>query len=143
MSLKIDNAESFGPGPHTVIDGGLEKAHVEGRFPGLKGTKILDLHGDRREITISGVLSASGSDTAGANAALAAIVAAVDALVLDANHTIVDAFGRTWTGCCMFSWKQVGERRGPTPAKSGSSTTYYVEQPYTSAWVQNDMTVQS
>ena len=144
MALTIDSAATFGPGPHTVNDGGLDKAHVEGRFPGLAGTKILSMRGDRREITISGVLVASSAtDADGANTALAEIVAAVDALVLDANHTIVDAFGRTWTGCCMLSWQQSGQRKGPTPSLSGSTTTWHVEQPYTSRWVQNDMAVVS
>jgi hypothetical protein len=139
MALTIDSAETFGPGPHTVIDGGLDKAHVEGRFPGLAGTKILSMRGDRREITISGVLAASGSSASAANSAMAAIVTAVDALVLDANHTIVDAFGRTWPGCCMLSWQQSGQHKGPTPSNAGSTTMWYVEQPYTARWIQNDM----
>jgi hypothetical protein len=139
MSLTIDAAATFGPGPHTVIDGGLDKAHIEGRFPGLAGTKILSMRGDRREITISGVLVASASSASAANAALDAIVAAVDALVLNANHTIVDDFGRTWTGCCMLSWQQSGRRNGPTPSKADTTITWHVEQPYTARWIQNDM----
>jgi hypothetical protein len=138
MSLTIDGSASLGPGPHTVLDGGLDKAMVEGRFPGQVGTKILTMRGDRNELVISGELTGTGNSASAATTALAALVAAANGLVQDGNHTIVDDFGWTWTGCMMASWKQVGGRKGPT--QDGPAAAWTVAMPYTSSWIKNDFT---
>jgi hypothetical protein len=141
MSLTIDGNASLGPGPHTLIDGGLDRAMVEGRFPGQVGTKILTMHGDRNELTIAGELTGTGSSASAAKAALAVLVAAINGLVQDGNHTIVDDLGCTWTYCLMASWKQTGPRKGPI--QDGAAAAWTVAMPYTSSWIKNDFTLTS
>jgi len=139
MSLTVDGNAKFGTGPHTVVEGGVDRICVEGRFPGRVGVKMLALNGDRKEIEISGELVGSGSSAALAAASLASLVTGLDALVQDGNHTIVDAYSKTWTGVMMHSWKPTGPRKGPTQIGS----LFYVTQGYTSRWVQNDFSVTS
>jgi hypothetical protein len=140
MALTIDGSEALGPGPHTVLPEGLKREFLDGAFPGLAGRKILTLGEDVGNIRISGLLVGTGSGASAARSAFAALANGLDDLVQDGNHTIVDAFGGTWAGVMLASWRPTGPRLGPTPLGGGQ---YEVAMAYESDWVQNDFSATS
>lgn len=140
MGVTIDGNQVLGPGPHTVLPDGIKREFLDGAFPGLAGRKILTLAEDCGAIQISGLLVGAGAGESAAKTAFAALANGLDALVQDGNHTIVDAFGGTWAGAMLASWRPTGPRLGPTPLGGGQ---YEVAMAYESDWIQNDFTVTS
>ncbi|MCX5675399.1 MAG: hypothetical protein NTX87_10375 [Planctomycetota bacterium] len=140
MALTIDGNQTLGPGPHQVLLDGLKREFLDGAFPGLAGRKILTLAEDCGAIRISGILRGAGAGESAAKTAFAALANALDTLVQDGNHTIVDAFGGTWAGAMLASWRPTGPRLGPTPLGGGQ---YEVCMAYESDWVQNDFSAVS
>jgi hypothetical protein len=131
MSLKVGTAEPFGPGPHQLVVGAMERVAIESAFPGLVGRRLLNLREDTYKAAQSGLLVASGASISQAHTALEAIYTAIDALVLDAAHTLTDGFGKTWSNLVMTAWRPTGPRR--VSEKGGSWT---ISQPYEADWVQ-------
>jgi len=135
MPATIDGNAVFGTGPVEVVAGGLERDCVQTPFNGGAGVYLLGLGGDRRTIKVTGDLKGAATGGAGAAAALKALMDGLDALVQADNHTLIDAFGLTWTGVCLVEWS-------PTGPRSGTDATEVV-QPFDSTWLQNDFASES
>ena len=140
MSLTVDGEELFGPGPHTVVGGPVQRRAKETVFPGLAGAYLLALRGDRTEILQTGVLVGSGEDGEAADGALADLVDDINAIVQDGPHALVDAFSRTYANVVLMDWAFTGPRQGPTV--SGEATVC-IEQPYRARWLAANFEAES
>jgi len=133
MSLTVDGEEIFGAGPHTVVGGSVARRSKVTVMPGLAGAFLLALGGDRQEILQTGVLVGEGTDAEAAGRALADLVDAINAIVQNGPHALVDAFGRAYANVVLMEWALTGPRQGPTPSQGGASVR--IEQPYRARWL--------
>lgn len=136
MALTVDGGAAFGPGPHEVVAGAVQREAKTTLFPGLSGVFLLTLGGDREEIAQAGVLTASGASAAAAESAVQDLKDGLNALVLSGTHSLVDDYGRTYAGVVLLEWRPIGPRqlvRNPTAG------TWTVRQPYAARWLAADL----
>jgi hypothetical protein len=140
MALTVDGDALFGPGPHEVVAGAVQRRAKETLFPGLDGVYLLTLRGDRQPIAQQGLLVGTDLTVTEAEAALQALKDGLNALVYDGTHSLVDDFGRTYSGLVLEEWRPTGPREGPVRLSSGQIE---VRQPYAARWLAADFEPES
>jgi len=136
MALTVDGNATFGPGPHEVVGGAVQRRAKETLFPGLAGVYLLTLRGDRQPIAQQGLLVGAGASASLAEDALQDLKAGLNALVYEGTHSLVDDFGRTYAGLVLEEWRPTGPREGPVRLSSGQVE---VRQPYAARWLAADL----
>jgi hypothetical protein len=140
MALTVDGNGTFGPGPHEVVGGAVQRRAKETLFPGLAGVFLLTLRGDRQPIAQTGLLVGAGEDAEEAEEALQALKDGLNGLVYEGTHSLVDDFGRTYAGLVLEEWRPTGPREGPVRLSSGQVE---VRQPYAARWLAADFEPES
>ncbi len=109
--ITIDGSALFNSGNARMRAGALVRAVSESAFPGLDGIEVQDLGKRSRDYVQTGELRASANSVSNAQAALNALVAAIEAKIDGSRlHSLTDDQGHSRLTVEVVSFEETGER---------------------------------